>query len=168
MPASLITILFFAFLGGLILNIMPCVLPVIALKVLGFVKQSAEAPGAKCEPWAPGVRPGSHCLVSGISGLRHCCATCRREVANWGDAFRNPRFQIALTILMTLIALNLFGVFEVTSLVRAPPEPRRIWRLVKGCPARFSTACWPPFWRRHAPRHFSALRWRLRLRNLPA
>ena len=31
-----------AFLGGLILNVMPCVLPVIALKILGFVKQSAE------------------------------------------------------------------------------------------------------------------------------
>ena len=35
-------------------------------------------------------------------------------VANWGDAFRNPQFQIILTILMTLIALNLFGVFEIT------------------------------------------------------
>ena len=33
-----------AFLGGLILNIMPCVLPVLALKILGFVKQSKEAP----------------------------------------------------------------------------------------------------------------------------
>jgi thiol:disulfide interchange protein DsbD len=35
-------------------------------------------------------------------------------VANWGDAFRNRQFQIVFTILMTLIALNLFGVFEIT------------------------------------------------------
>src|SRR5438128_3735777 len=41
---SLPLMLFFAFLGGLILNIMPCVLPVIALKVLGFVNQSKESP----------------------------------------------------------------------------------------------------------------------------
>ena len=36
--------LFYAFLGGLILNIMPCVLPLISLKILGFVKQSQESP----------------------------------------------------------------------------------------------------------------------------
>ena len=47
---ALVTMLCFAFLGGLILNVMPCVLPVIALKILGFVKQSAERPGG-CATW---------------------------------------------------------------------------------------------------------------------
>src|SRR5438552_7639616 len=37
--------LLYAFIGGLILNVMPCVLPVIALKILGFVGQSKEHPG---------------------------------------------------------------------------------------------------------------------------
>jgi len=47
---SLWVMLFFGFLGGLILNFMPCVLPVIALKVLSFVGQSKEAP-ARVRHW---------------------------------------------------------------------------------------------------------------------
>src|SRR5262249_31044119 len=43
-PGSFLAILGLAFLGGLVLNIMPCVLPVIALKILGFVNQSREEP----------------------------------------------------------------------------------------------------------------------------
>ena len=49
-PQSLWIMLLYAFVGGLILNIMPCVLPVIALKILGFVAQSKEEPG-RCAGW---------------------------------------------------------------------------------------------------------------------
>jgi thiol:disulfide interchange protein DsbD len=109
---SLGAILFFAFLGGLILNVMPCVLPIIALKVLGFVKQSAEAPGRVRSlgiVYGMGVI-ASFLVLAGLAiGVQHAGG-----IANWGDAFRNPRFQFALTVLMTLIALNLFGVFEIT------------------------------------------------------
>jgi thiol:disulfide interchange protein DsbD len=116
-PASLFTILFFAFLGGLILNVMPCVLPIIALKVLGFVKQSAAAPG---RVRSLGVVYGLGVIVSFLVLAGFAIVVQHAGgVANWGDAFRNPRFQIALTILMTLIALNLFGVFEVTLSSRA-------------------------------------------------
>jgi thiol:disulfide interchange protein len=109
---SLVTMLLLAFLGGLILNVMPCVLPVIALKILGFVNQSKEEPGRVRQL---GAVYGLGVLVSFLvlAGLA-IGAQRAGGVANWGNAFRNPQFQIIFTILMTLIALNLFGVFEIT------------------------------------------------------
>jgi thiol:disulfide interchange protein len=111
-PGSIATMLLLAFLGGLILNFMPCVLPVIALKILGFVNQSAETPGRVRNL---GIIYGlgvifSFLVLAGLAiGVQRAGG-----LANWGDAFRHPGFQVALTVLMTLIALNLFGVFEIT------------------------------------------------------
>ena len=112
LTGSLLAMLFLAFVGGLILNVMPCVLPVIALKILGFVNQSREAPRRIRQL---GAVYGLGVLVSFLvlAGLA-IGAQRAGGVANWGDAFRNAQFQIILTILMTLIALNLFGVFEIT------------------------------------------------------
>ena len=109
--------LLLAFAGGLILNVMPCVLPVIALKILGFVNQSKEEPRRVRQL---GVVYGLGVLVSflALAGLA-IGAQRAGGLANWGDAFRNPQFQILMTILMTLIALNLFGVFEITVSGRA-------------------------------------------------
>ena len=108
----LITELLLAFVGGLILNVMPCVLPVIALKVLGFVNQSKEEPRRVRQLGAVyGLGVLASFLV--LAGLA-IGAQRVGGVANWGDVFRNPQFQIIITILMTLIALNLFGVFEIT------------------------------------------------------
>ncbi len=106
-----------AFLGGLILNVMPCVLPVIALKILGFVKQSGEKPGRVRKL---GLVYGLGVLVSFLilAGLA-IGAQQAGGLANWGDLFRHPKVQLALTVLVTLIALNLFGVFEVTLSSRA-------------------------------------------------
>jgi thiol:disulfide interchange protein DsbD len=116
-PGSLATMLLLAFVGGLILNIMPCVLPIIALKILGFVKQSAEMPGRVRNlgiVYGLGVM-ASFLILAGLAiGVQHAGG-----IANWGDAFRHPGFQVALTVLMTLIALNLFGVFEITLSSRA-------------------------------------------------
>ncbi len=101
-----------AFLGGLILNIMPCVLPVIALKVLGFVNQSKEEPRRVRKL---GLVYGAGVLMSFvILAVLAIGAQRAGGVASWGDLFRNPHFQVAMTILMMLIALNLFGVFEIT------------------------------------------------------
>jgi thiol:disulfide interchange protein DsbD len=116
-PGSLATMLLLAFIGGLILNVMPCVLPIIALKILGFVKQSAEAPGRVRNlgiVYGLGVM-ASFLILAGLAiGVQQAGGA-----ANWGDAFRHQQFQVALTILMTLIALNLFGVFEITLSSRA-------------------------------------------------
>lgn len=116
-PGTLALMLLFAFLGGLILNVMPCVLPVIALKILSFVKQAGEHPG---RVRAMGLVYGFGVLVSFLVLAALAIAAQRAGgVANWGDLFRNPRVQVGLTILVTLIALNLFGVFEVTLSARA-------------------------------------------------
>ncbi len=117
LSAALAAMLLFAFLGGLILNVMPCVLPVIALKILGFVKQSGETPGRVRNL---GLVYGLGVLVSFLllAGLA-IGAQQAGGLANWGDLFRHPRVQMALTVLVTLIALNLFGVFEVTLSSRA-------------------------------------------------
>jgi thiol:disulfide interchange protein DsbD len=109
---SLIVMLGFAFLGGLILNIMPCVLPVIALKILGFVNQAKEAPERVRQL---GLIYGAGVLVSFLvlAGLAIGVQQAG-GLAGWGTAFQNPQFRVLITTLITLIALNLFGVFEVT------------------------------------------------------
>jgi len=109
---SLWTMLLYAFIGGMILNIMPCVLPVIALKVLGFVSQAKDAPGQVRGLglfYAGGVIISFLALAALVIGVR---AAGRQ--AGWGMQFSNPQFVIIFTILVTLVALNLFGVFEVT------------------------------------------------------
>ncbi len=111
-PRSLLEMLFYAFIGGLILNIMPCVLPVISLKILGFVKQSQEDPGRVRTLgliYALGVIVSFLVLAGLVIAVQQA-----GKNANWGMQFQNPQFLVILTILVTLVALNLFGVFEVT------------------------------------------------------
>jgi thiol:disulfide interchange protein DsbD len=111
-PRSLALMLWFAFVGGLILNIMPCVLPVIALKILGFVNQSRETPGGVRKL---GIVYGVGVLVSfwAMAGLVIAVKAAGQR-ASWGMQFGNPVFIVLLTTLVLLVALNLFGVFEVT------------------------------------------------------
>jgi thiol:disulfide interchange protein/DsbC/DsbD-like thiol-disulfide interchange protein len=109
---SLIVELVFAFLGGLILNIMPCVLPVIALKVLGFVNQAREAPA---QVRKLGLIYGAGVLASFLVLAGVDLAIQRAGgLASWSSAFQNPQFRVIITTLITLVALNLFGVFEIT------------------------------------------------------
>ncbi len=109
---SLGLMLLYAFLGGLILNIMPCVLPVIALKILGFVGQAKQSPGR--------VRVLGLLYTAGVFASFLVLAALVISVkaagqrAGWGMQFSNPYFIVAITALVTLVALNLFGVFEVT------------------------------------------------------
>jgi thiol:disulfide interchange protein DsbD len=104
--------LLYAFIGGLILNIMPCVLPVIALKILGFVGESRSDPRHVRKlglVYALGVLVSFAALVAVVIGVK---AAGHR--AGWGMQFGSPVFVVCLTTLVTLVALNLFGVFEVT------------------------------------------------------
>lgn len=110
--SSLWQMLLFAFLGGLILNIMPCVLPVIALKILGFVGQAREHPHRVRKLgliYAAGVLVSFLVLAALVIGVK----TAGHQ-AGWGMQFRSPVFIVILAALVTLVALNLFGVFEVT------------------------------------------------------
>jgi thiol:disulfide interchange protein/DsbC/DsbD-like thiol-disulfide interchange protein len=109
---SLIYWLMFAFIGGMILNIMPCVLPVISLKILGFVNQAEESPGRVRQLgfiYTLGVLCSFMVLAAVIIGVQKAGGN-----ALWGMQFSNPAFVICLTTIITLVALNLFGVFEIT------------------------------------------------------
>ncbi len=111
-PFSLWKMLGLAFLGGLILNFMPCVLPVIALKVLGFVNQSREEPERVRRLgiiYGLGVLASFLVLAGVVVGVQQA-----GKLASWGMQFQNPEFLVVMTILVTVVALNLFGVFEVT------------------------------------------------------
>jgi thiol:disulfide interchange protein DsbD len=104
--------LLYAFIGGIILNVMPCVLPVIALKILGFVSEARSNPGHVRKLgliYALGV------LVSflALAGLV-IAVQAAGKLAGWGMQFSNPYFLVTMSILVVLITLNLFGVFEVS------------------------------------------------------
>lgn len=110
-PISLPVALLYAFIGGLILNVMPCVLPVISLKILGFVSHNKEHPERVRKlgfSYAGGV------LVSflALAGLVIIVKSLG-HAASWGMQFQSPQFVVGMAVLVTLIALNLFGVFEI-------------------------------------------------------
>ena len=110
-PTSLWKNLLYAFVGGLILNVMPCVLPVIALKILGFVAQSKDDPRRGRVlglVYAAGVLASFIALAGLVLAIK-----AGGHRAGWGFQFSSPYFLVAMTTLVTLIALNLFGVFEV-------------------------------------------------------
>ena len=113
LPAqSLWRMLLYAFIGGLILNLMPCVLPVIALKILGFVSEAGSSPRrirALGLIYALGVLVSFLVLASVVISIK-----AAGHHAGWGMQFGSPIFIVCLTTLVTLVALNLFGVFEVT------------------------------------------------------
>jgi len=104
--------LLYAFIGGLILNVMPCVLPVIALKILGFVSEARSEPRRVRNLgliYALGVLASFLALAAVVIGVKSA-----GHHAGWGMQFGSPVFIVCLTTLVTLVALNLFGVFEVT------------------------------------------------------
>jgi thiol:disulfide interchange protein DsbD len=113
----LLKMLSLAFLGGLILNIMPCVFPVIALKIMGFVSQSQESSRRVLRL---GLLYSAGVLVSFLL-LAVMVLVVQRAggQASWGMQMQNPYFSMVLTTLVVLVALNLFGVFEVTAGGRA-------------------------------------------------
>ena len=111
-PPALWQMLIYAFIGGLILNIMPCVLPVIALKILGFVSEAKSSPRHVRRLgliYAGGVLLSFLALAALVIGVK-----AAGHQAGWGMQFGSPVFIVLLTLLVTLVALNLFGVFEVT------------------------------------------------------
>lgn len=103
--------LWFAFLGGFILNFMPCVLPVIALKILGFVNQSQSSPGKVKRLgllYAVGVLASFVALAGLVIGMQWAGRS-----AAWGTHFQSVEFLVLMMILVALVALNFFGVFEI-------------------------------------------------------
>jgi len=101
----------FAIIGGLLLNIMPCVLPVIALKVFGLVKMGGDHPRQ--------VRRLGWFFSLGILGsfivlaLLVIILQTAGEQIGWGFQFQEPMFVIVMSMIVFAFGLNLFGVYEI-------------------------------------------------------
>jgi thiol:disulfide interchange protein DsbD len=108
---SLWSFLLIAFAGGLILNVMPCVLPVISLKLFTFIKQANEDPA---RIWRMGLAyaAGVFAWFLGFAVLVVVLKAAGREL---GYAFQlqNPWFIVALVAITFVFSLNLLGVFEI-------------------------------------------------------
>lgn len=102
--------LLFAFLGGLILNLMPCVLPVISLKIMSFLSMAGESRKKIFEhgvAFTLGVLVSFWILTAALLALRSY-----GELVGWGFQLQNPGFVAVLATILFLLGLNLFGVFE--------------------------------------------------------
>ena len=109
-PRSLFFMIWSAFLGGLILNLMPCVFPVISLKVMSFVKhaeQSRMIALLHASIFSLGIIFSFLFLAGVLLFLREA----GNEVG-WGFQLQEPIFVASLAFLLFLVTLNLFGVYE--------------------------------------------------------
>lgn len=109
---SILRMLLFALLGGLILNLMPCVFPVLSIKVLGFIQQGSDKkshPIAHAAAFTGGILIAFWALAVAIILLR---ATGKNWVG-WGFQLQSPFFLFGLSSLFLLMGLNLSGLFEI-------------------------------------------------------
>ncbi len=109
---GILGILLAAFLGGIILNIMPCVFPVISLKVMSFVGLAGEDRRkvlAHSLVFALGILVFFWLLTIAMLVLRGVGG----DDIGWGVQLRYPGFVIGLIFVMVIVALSLFGVFEI-------------------------------------------------------
>jgi len=109
-PAPNLTMaLLAALLGGILLNLMPCVFPVLAIKVLGFARQAGDHSGHRRSglAYTAGVMVSFLALGGAMLALRAAGAQL-----GWGFQLQSPAMVAGLAALFTLIGLNLAGVFE--------------------------------------------------------
>ncbi|PHR60231.1 MAG: hypothetical protein COA43_08015 [Robiginitomaculum sp.] len=108
---SLLKLIAFAFLGGLILNLMPCVLPILSLKALSLAKSSGEsARAARLDGFAYAFGVVLSFVLIAIVML---IIRASLGAVGWGFQLQQPAIVLGLALLMMLIGLNLLGVFEV-------------------------------------------------------
>ena len=113
-PASgIFTFLLFGFLGGIILNLMPCVLPVISLKIFGFIQQAGQS-RRKVLRSGIAFTVGIFAWFVGLALLLIVLKGVGRDVTWGGFQFTNAYFVFALSVIVLVFALNLFGLFEIS------------------------------------------------------
>jgi thiol:disulfide interchange protein DsbD len=107
---SLWVALFYGFVGGLILNLMPCVLPVISLKIFGFIKQAGDS---RRSIFLHGLAFATGIFVwfLGLAAVIIAMKSGGAEVT-WAFQFQNPWFNVVIGSVVFVFALNLAGVFE--------------------------------------------------------
>ncbi|RMH92883.1 DUF255 domain-containing protein [Lysobacter pythonis] len=149
-PAGLTaTLLVFALLGGLILNLMPCVFPVLGLKVVGFVEQAGRA-RRKVMLHALSFTTGVLLSFWALAGVLAVLRASGRELG-WGFQLQSAPFVFSLAVLLLVFALNLGGLLEIG--VRATSVGSRL-QLKQGVAGSFfsgvlatvvATPCSAPF-----------------------
>lgn len=109
---SLAIMLYFAWVGGLILNAMPCVLPVLSLKVFGLVK-SADAGRRHLTVGALATTAGILMSFWALA-LLAIGAKAAGSAVGWGIQFQQPGFVAFLAVIVVLFSLNMWGLFEIS------------------------------------------------------
>jgi thiol:disulfide interchange protein len=110
---GIFTFLLFGFLGGIILNLMPCVLPVISLKIFGFIQQAGQS-RRKILRGGIAFTAGIFAWFVGLGLLLIVLKGVGRDATWGGFQFTNAYFVLALSVIVLVFALNLFGVFEIS------------------------------------------------------
>jgi thiol:disulfide interchange protein len=110
---GILTFLLFGFLGGMILNLMPCVLPVISLKIFGFIQQAGQS-RQKILRSGIAFTTGIFAWFIALALLLIALKTGGRDVTWGGFQFTNSYFVLVLSVIVLVFALNLFGVFEIS------------------------------------------------------
>ncbi|HKV07496.1 MAG TPA: thioredoxin family protein [Thermoanaerobaculia bacterium] len=118
--ASTAAMLLLAVLGGLILNAMPCVLPILSLKVFGLVKSAGHG---RREVVSGALATAAGIFVSFWAlAIAAIAARAAGAAVGWGVQFQRPGFVAFLAVVVVLFCLNLWGLFEI-------PLPQRLARL---------------------------------------
>lgn len=104
-------VLLFAFIGGAILNLMPCVFPVLGIKVMSFVKQAGEE---RSKIVLHGLTFTAGVLLSfWVLSAAFLIIKAAGNTAGWGFQLQHPEFVFLVTIFILLFALNMSGLFEI-------------------------------------------------------
>jgi len=112
-PRGIAAFLFFGFIGGFILNLMPCVLPVISLKIFGFIQQAGQS-RQKIFQSGLAFTAGIFAWFIALALLLIALKAGGRDVTWGGFQFTNAYFVLGLSVVVLVFALNLFGVFEIS------------------------------------------------------
>ena len=116
-PVNLPLLMVLALIGGLILNLMPCVLPVLSIKAIGIVGSAADGNAASIRAhglwYAAGVLTSFAALAALVLSVRAVTG-----VAIWGFWLQNPVLVTALILIIFLIGLWLLGLFELGASVQ--------------------------------------------------
>ena len=112
LSGSLARFLLFGFIGGFILNLMPCVLPVISLKIFGFIQHAGQDRRRILRSGLAFVA-GIFAWFIGLALLLIGLKSAGREIT-WAFQFTNPYFVLLMSAIVLVFALNLFGVFEIS------------------------------------------------------
>ncbi len=100
-----------ALLGGLLLNVMPCVLPVLFLKIFDLMRRAGETDKSMLK-WGLATASGiwtSFLVIAAVIFV----ARFTGNAVGWGFQFQHPEYTAAMALFVTIFALSLWGVFDI-------------------------------------------------------